>query len=279
MTKILIPMGQILVHFNIGMFTDENRNYGNRIVAQPRMVSGYYKASNLIDIHNQLRQALLALEELWKTNDCWFRIIIMVIGMAVINAHLICRDSFASDSPYSSLTVAEFANYLAYQLAHAPFDKSVKSAKNVQAGRSNLPWFERILTTQSATQTTSGSTTTAKTSESSNNVVGVTVKEQRGLPSIPSSYRCLHKMVVVKHTERRGCSFCSQNGLKQKRTRTKCMQCNKFLCYDQDGRQCFYAHIGKDYLFKSGIAPESFADEFKEWDEERKEFDRRKEGK
>ena len=43
-------------------------------VTRPQVIPLYFKYSNVVDVHNQSRQADLSLEKKWVTEDYYFRI-------------------------------------------------------------------------------------------------------------------------------------------------------------------------------------------------------------
>ena len=49
----------------IARFPDKNGNVNKRAVPRPSVLSDYFKVSNKVDIHNQLRQYCLKLEKCW----------------------------------------------------------------------------------------------------------------------------------------------------------------------------------------------------------------------
>jgi hypothetical protein len=62
--------------------------YGNIKVWEvdcPAIVSTYFQMSNKVDHHNHVRQHLLRLEKLWVTENPWFRIVMTIIGMMVVD--------------------------------------------------------------------------------------------------------------------------------------------------------------------------------------------------
>ena len=64
----------------------------------------FYKTANKIDIHNQIWQGFLALEEHWKTNDGFFRIQTIIIDMVVADVWLIVNhSSFIKDHVLTKL--------------------------------------------------------------------------------------------------------------------------------------------------------------------------------
>ena len=54
----------------IARFPDKNGNVNKREVPRPAVISDYFKVSNKVDIHNQLRQFCLQLEKCWVTH--WY---------------------------------------------------------------------------------------------------------------------------------------------------------------------------------------------------------------
>lgn len=76
---------------------------------RPDIIALYFKVANLIDVHNQLRQSELALEEFWLTKDPWFRISTSVYGMTIVDAFLLAKHHASSDSPVQKMSIRDFA--------------------------------------------------------------------------------------------------------------------------------------------------------------------------
>ena len=49
----------------VARFPDKNGNVNKRLVHRPSVLSDYWKVSNKVDVHNQLRQFCLRLEKYW----------------------------------------------------------------------------------------------------------------------------------------------------------------------------------------------------------------------
>jgi hypothetical protein len=60
-----------------------------RFVDCPEVVSTFFKTSNAIDTHNQLRQDLLQLEKKWLTKNPFFRLSTTLVGISVTDAFLL----------------------------------------------------------------------------------------------------------------------------------------------------------------------------------------------
>ena len=50
----------------------------------------------LIDEHNKQRQSLLNLEHSWPTRNCWFRLLVTLVGMCVVDLHRLWLNKRAS---------------------------------------------------------------------------------------------------------------------------------------------------------------------------------------
>jgi hypothetical protein len=50
-----------------------------------------YEYLPLIEEHNKQRQSVLRLEKKWPTKDCWFRLLVTLMGMCVVDMHRLYR--------------------------------------------------------------------------------------------------------------------------------------------------------------------------------------------
>jgi len=66
-------------------WADDHGNLCTRNVPRPALISRYFKDSPKVGNHNQARQHDLGLEELWGTQDCWFRLYITMQGITATN--------------------------------------------------------------------------------------------------------------------------------------------------------------------------------------------------
>lgn len=86
--------------------------------------------SNKIDVHNQLRQHELALEEHWLTHDPWFRLDTTFIGMTVIDAFQLARYSCSTGCGVKQMSVQDFA----MRVSHDMFERKTSqepTAENI----------------------------------------------------------------------------------------------------------------------------------------------------
>ena len=52
----------------VARFPDKNGNVSKRLVPRPSVLLDYWKVSNRVDVHNQVRQFCLRLEKYWVSN-------------------------------------------------------------------------------------------------------------------------------------------------------------------------------------------------------------------
>ena len=100
-------------------------------VQRPQLVSQYFSAVCKIDVHNHLRQGLLAIEEAWVTQIWWHRLAATFFGITVTDA-LLAYNYEHSNSP---MTIREFANDLA-SLIFDHFDGHVPEQIRQQSNES-----------------------------------------------------------------------------------------------------------------------------------------------
>ena len=106
---------------------DEFGNVKTRNVDRPEIIGQYFKVSNKIDVHNQIRQNELALEQLWVSQDGWFRIITTFLGMTVTDAYLLAKHCSARKAGFQSMTVKQFALRVAHDLFECKMSEAPRS--------------------------------------------------------------------------------------------------------------------------------------------------------
>jgi len=98
----------------IAWFPDSFGNVKTREVERPDIISQYFKKSNVIDKHNQLRQGILKLKKAWIMRCAWFCINTTGLGMTVTDAFLLVTRS--EMKVFKGLTIREFAGMMAWDL-------------------------------------------------------------------------------------------------------------------------------------------------------------------
>merc|ERR1712232_1210055 len=63
-------------------------------------------------MHNQARQAIVKLEKHWVTQNCWFRIVLTIIGMTVTDCWKAFRDGISKTTHDHNISVIDFADRL-----------------------------------------------------------------------------------------------------------------------------------------------------------------------
>lgn len=91
-------------------------------MSRPDIIARYFKVSNLVDVHNQLRQSELALEDMWLTKDPWFRIATTLYGMTITDAFLLAKYHASSNSEVKKMSIREFALRVSYDMWHQKID-------------------------------------------------------------------------------------------------------------------------------------------------------------
>jgi hypothetical protein len=56
-------------------------------IPQSELIRQYFHSANLINIHNQYRQGLLAIERTWKTKSRLIRLFQSVMGITLVNGY------------------------------------------------------------------------------------------------------------------------------------------------------------------------------------------------
>jgi hypothetical protein len=102
---------------------DQHGNVRERRVQRPAILGEYFDSSDVIDSHNHCRQFRLALERLWLTKNPWFRLDCTFIGMTVIDAFRGLQYHTGERQKRTKMTVADFADALAWDCVHNPFPK------------------------------------------------------------------------------------------------------------------------------------------------------------
>jgi hypothetical protein len=70
-------------------YIDSFGNICTRNVDWPQVVSNFFASFNVINMHNQLHQDSLKLEKKWLTQNLWFRLAAMYVGICGTDAFLL----------------------------------------------------------------------------------------------------------------------------------------------------------------------------------------------
>ncbi len=114
-------------------WADENGNLCTRDVPRPAVISRYFKDSPKVDNHNQARQHDLALEEIWLTQDCWFRLHTTMHGILATDCWKLVRYHLTNNHDMKAISVNDFCDILAKRLIDNNLNNGVTATT-----RSNL---------------------------------------------------------------------------------------------------------------------------------------------
>ena len=100
----------------------------------------------LIDEHNKQWQNVLHLEKKWPTKNCWFRLLVTLVGMSVVDLYRIYLNW--DKQMYQHLSVVEFSDLLCMNLQERKERKAdciaVAAVLHQQQSRGNQMQIECI---------------------------------------------------------------------------------------------------------------------------------------
>lgn len=76
----------------VSKFENEFGMVDYKEIQRPQICHFLYQYLPLIDEHNKQRQSYLALERCWPTRCCWFRLLVTIVGMSVVDFHRVYRN-------------------------------------------------------------------------------------------------------------------------------------------------------------------------------------------
>ena len=103
---------------------DEHGNMSMRLIPRPDIISKYFSASNVIDMHNHARQYMLRLEKHWVTNDGYFRMITSVIAMCITDAWKAYKHHLGSKHRHKMIAIEDFVDILCLDCLENNFSSS-----------------------------------------------------------------------------------------------------------------------------------------------------------
>lgn len=96
-------------------------NTMSRIVPRPTVVGDYFRSSNTIDCHNEMRQFFLKLEKHWITTDGFFRIITTFFGICITDAWNAYKHHIGKNHRHRDVSIIDFADMLLQDLLENTF--------------------------------------------------------------------------------------------------------------------------------------------------------------
>lgn len=247
---------------------DENNNTVSRLVPRPTVIGDYFKASNTIDCHNEMRQFFLKLEKHWITTDGFFRIITTFFGITITDAWNAYKHHLGKNHRHRNLSIIEFADMLLKDCleneytAHLPEDTTLHIPKDSDGVESSLTPASIATIRDSATATAQSRDNLAQsfslscalidaaavvgtetTAESQSTYVHGDIEANDSLYHVHDT----SKGRAYKRKRRGKCSVCGMH------TPFYCMKCDelviagackarKWLCGAATGRDCVQRH-------------------------------------
>lgn len=191
-------------------FSDVHGNLVTREISRPAVVSDYFGVSPRVDNHNQSRQDDLALEELWQTHDCWFRLHCTFQGVLATDCWKACRMHCAQGHPLQGTSMGDFADYLVVALLNNNLSESALPTRKTGRKRG----FGTDITNTG-----------------------------------PSLDLATHTMASCgrngKKTKQVRCRWCSVKEDRESYTSYHCVECGFGLCgpNNRHGRKCWLLHV------------------------------------
>jgi hypothetical protein len=238
-------------------FVDDNRNLVARPVERPEVLSNYFKQSNCVDKHNHARQYELRLEKLWKTNNCWFRIVTTIIGIVVTDCWKAYKYSCNDPKKDSEYTICEFADSLAFELVHNKFCNGQQVAPTLSPlveKQKEQEYEENTLPTQQSSSLGPGSCQRILELDNANSVVSPLTSD-RTYSTVSQIARSdqLWDTLMTSHIHERNDAIDCEGKIRRrkcincrKKTQWYCVKCKVFVCPDMQGQReykCFKRHI------------------------------------
>jgi hypothetical protein len=267
----------------IACFPDEFGNLAARKVPRPACLSDYFEKSNVVDVHNQMRQGILGLEDKWVSQCGFFRVMCSIFGMCVIDTKEAMRHGLAWSHPLAKASVKRVAGDIADDIF-----RRMKLTDETHPSRTLPALSVEISTIASDVSEASSATgrispmgasvaSSAATSSSSCSWI-VAMPPEVGAPGVPEWYREKHKQAeTIEWTEnkerklRKRCDRCQTRGL------LYCVQCRRYFCKDGSIsrrakgsmdepklRFCMWNHICESF-HQSDWAGNEFNKEYAAW--------------
>ena len=189
-------------------FPDKYGNLCVRHVARPQVISNYFKYSNKVDIHNQVRQFDIGLEKKWITPNPYFRLYTTQVGMNLTDSWKAFKRHHKDGGFIPSAT--EFSDITAYDM--------IQEAKILKGSENNTPSEVSVANEESTTSS---------------------------LSCVPCDE---HTMVILDNKRQVRCVWCSRVNLIQRKVTMICKQCDVGFCRATSGRECWSHHVAMNGL-------------------------------
>ncbi|KAL7548885.1 hypothetical protein ACHAWF_013195 [Thalassiosira exigua] len=104
-------------------WADQHGNVKTKPIPRPEVISDYFSISDVVDNHNKSRQGDLALEEPWRTTDCWLSLATTFLGLTATDAWNRVRHYCTEESGFPDMSINRFVECVVYDLWNKPWGK------------------------------------------------------------------------------------------------------------------------------------------------------------
>jgi hypothetical protein len=225
----------------IARFPDEFGNLAARKVPRPACLSDYFEKSNVVDVHNQMRQGILGLEDKWVSQCGFFRVMCSIFGMCVIDTKEAMAHGLARSHPLAKASVKRVAGAIADDIFRRMHLTDETHPSRTLPALLSAEASTRLSDASEASSAAGGRISPMGASIASSAATSssflcswiVPMPAVVGAPGVPEWYREKHMQAeTMEWTEnkerklRKRCNGCQARGL------FYCVQCNKYYCKD-----------------------------------------------
>jgi hypothetical protein len=211
-------------------------DYGNvciRLIDRPDVISRFFKDSNIIDMHNQVRQDELGLEKSWVSTDGYFRNATTLIGINVVDCWKLAQ--YHKVVRQDEMSIVRFAGVLGKQL--------VEMAKTLTvAARAGQDLDDPSITLSRSVVIT----TSSQEQDNTSSLSSIEPRVQRIVIDTTGTNHLMLQRPITK-SQRSGKRYCKTRDCHKCRNLTAfyCLTCGFSFCSPTKNinRDCFAEHV------------------------------------
>jgi hypothetical protein len=210
-------------------YTDDYRNVQCCLVDCPELISNFFQDSNVIDMHNQVRQFELALEKKWVTTDGFFCLATTLFGIHVTDCWKLAM--FHKIIRQEQMWITKFAGILAKQL----IDLGRSSQLDACDADSPTNVHPRVVVAQNVSCSASSLSSDLEQQQPQQ-----VLSDCTGIVHPQLRYKMGKKASGKNHCLTRWCRLCNELAEQERDTKLKkltsffCAACNKPFCCPTD---------------------------------------------
>jgi hypothetical protein len=138
----------------VAKWKDDNNNTKLREVPRPEVCSLYFRHSNVIDVHNQMRQKELRLEKFWVTNCGYFRLLTTVFGITIVDCWRAYCHHLNDSHRHKNIELLKFVDMVAHDMLHNSYPNDENWEEDVLTIHSAVPTAIQCSQNESVSQMT-----------------------------------------------------------------------------------------------------------------------------